>query len=50
MMKTELSKVNAAKKEHAKMLKNQAVYDKKIRELGADLNEMKKAKVSVNLH
>ena len=37
--------MNAAKKEHAKMMKNQAVYDKRIKELSSDLNEMKKVKV-----
>lgn len=45
-MQSELSKVNAAKKEHAKMMKNQAVYDKRIKDLSVELNEMKKIKVS----
>lgn len=44
-MQSELSKINAAKKEHAKMMKNQAVYDKRIKELSAELNDMKKIKV-----
>lgn len=46
-MQAELSKVNAAKKEHAKMMKNQAVYDKRIKELSSELNDMKKIKVCV---
>jgi len=45
VMQTELSKVNAAKKEHAKMMKNQIVYDKKIKELSLELSDMKKVKV-----
>ena len=47
MMQSELSKVNAAKKEHAKMMKNQAVYDKRIKDLSVELNDMKKIKVRV---
>ena len=44
-MQTELNKVNAAKKEHAKMMKNRAVYDRRIKELSTELNDMKKIKV-----
>ncbi|XP_067930777.1 kinesin-like protein KIF21A [Watersipora subatra] len=44
-MQQELNKVNTAKKEHAKMMKNQVVYDRRIRDLSTELNEMKKIKV-----
>lgn len=46
-MQQELNKVNAAKKEHAKMMKNQVVYDRRIRDLSTELNEMKKIKVGL---
>ena len=44
-MQNELRKLQAAKKEHAKLLRNQAHYDKQLSTLQRDLGEMKKVKV-----
>ena len=45
-MHNELKKVQAAKKEHAKLLRNQSHYEKQLKTLQRDLGEMKKLKVS----
>ena len=44
-MQNELKKVQAAKKEHAKLLRNQSHYEKQLKSLQRDLNDMKKMKV-----
>ena len=44
-MQSELKKVLAAKREHAKMLRNQSHYEKQLKSLQRDLGEMKKMKV-----
>lgn len=44
-MQNELKKVQAAKKEHAKLLRNQSHYEKQLKALQRDLNDMKKMKV-----
>ena len=44
-MQGELKKVQAAKKEHAKLLKNQTHYEKQLKTLQKDLGELKKIKV-----
>ena len=46
-MQGELKKVQAAKKEHAKLLKNQTHYEKQLKTLQKDLGELKKIKVSI---
>ena len=48
-MQNDLKKVQAAKKEHAKLLRNQSHYEKQLKSLQRDLGEMKKLKV-VHLH
>ena len=49
-MQSDLKKLQAAKKEHAKMLRNQSHYEKQLKSLQRDLGEMKKLKVSFNLY
>ncbi len=44
-MVNELKKLQAAKKEHAKLLRNQAHYEKQLKTLQRDLADMKKMKV-----
>ena len=44
-MQTELKKLQAAKKEHAKLIKNQSHYEKQLKTLQHELGEMKKTKV-----
>lgn len=46
-MQNELRKLEAAKKEHAKVLRNQSHYEKQFKTLQHDLAEMKKLKVSL---
>jgi len=46
-MQNELKKLEAAKKEHAKMIRNQSHYDKQFKALQNDLSEMKKLKVII---
>lgn len=45
-MKSELAKVQAAKKEHAKMLRNQSHHEKQLQVYQRDIAEMKKLKVA----
>ena len=45
-MTNEMKKLNAAKKEHAKLLRNQQHYEKQLKTLQKDLVDMKKTKVS----
>ena len=45
-MQNELKKLNAAKREHAKLLRNQQQYEKQLKMMQTDLKEMKKLKVS----
>lgn len=49
-MQNEVKKLQAAKKEHAKLLKNQAQYDKQLKVLQRELSEMKKTKVRLQAH
>ncbi len=44
-MQNDLRKLQAAKKEHAKLLRNQSHYEKQLRSLQKDLADMKKIKV-----
>ncbi|XP_069085848.1 kinesin-like protein KIF21A isoform X3 [Pleurodeles waltl] len=44
-MNKELQKLNAAQKEHARLLKNQSQYEKQMRKLQQEVTEMKKTKV-----
>ena len=44
-MQNEMKKLQAAKKEHAKLIKNQATYEKQLKTLQKDLADMKKTKV-----
>ncbi|KAL4225702.1 Kinesin-like protein kif21b [Mactra antiquata] len=44
-MQNELKKLQAAKKEHAKLVKNQSHYEKQLKTLQHELGEMKKTKV-----
>jgi kinesin family protein 4/21/27 len=46
-MQNELKKLQAAKKEHAKLLRNQSHYEKQLKALQKDLGDMKKLKVGV---
>ena len=48
-MQSELKKLQAAKKEHAKLVKNQAQYEKQLKSLQRDLTDMKRTKVSLCL-
>uniref|UniRef100_A0A671LIZ6 Kinesin-like protein KIF21A n=1 Tax=Sinocyclocheilus anshuiensis TaxID=1608454 RepID=A0A671LIZ6_9TELE len=45
VMNKELQKLQAAQKEHARLLKNQSQYEKQLKKLQLDLAEMKKTKV-----
>ncbi|XP_064199053.1 kinesin-like protein KIF21A isoform X2 [Anguilla rostrata] len=45
MMNKELHKLQAAQKEHARLLKNQSQYEKQLKKLQLDVAEMKKTKV-----
>lgn len=49
VMNKELQKLQAAQKEHARLLKNQSQYEKQLKKLQLDLAEMKKTKVSVTM-
>lgn len=44
-MHRDLQKLQAAQKEHARLLKNQSRYERELRRLQAEVAEMKKAKV-----
>ena len=44
-MQNELKKLQAAKKEHAKLMRNQAHYEKQLGSLQRELADMKKTKV-----
>ena len=44
-MQTELKKLNAAKKEHAKLIRNNSHTEKQLKTLQHELAEMKKTKV-----
>ncbi len=48
-MQSELKKLQAAKREHAKLVKNQAVYERQLKTLQRDLSDMKKTKVGIKL-
>ncbi len=48
-MQSELKKLQAAKREHAKLVKNQAVYERQLKTLQRDLSDMKKTKVCIKL-
>ncbi|XP_029909105.1 kinesin-like protein KIF21A isoform X2 [Myripristis murdjan] len=45
VMNKELQKLQAAQKEHARLLKNQSQYEKQLKKLQMDVTEMKKTKV-----
>uniref|UniRef100_A0A673GBG8 Kinesin-like protein KIF21A n=1 Tax=Sinocyclocheilus rhinocerous TaxID=307959 RepID=A0A673GBG8_9TELE len=45
VMNKELQKLQAAQKEHARLLKNQSQYEKQLKKLQLDLADMKKTKV-----
>ncbi|KAL0154518.1 hypothetical protein M9458_048781, partial [Cirrhinus mrigala] len=44
VMNKELQKLQAAQKEHARLLKNQSQYEKQLKKLQLDLADMKKTK------
>lgn len=44
-MNRDLLKLQAAQKEHARLLKNQGRYERELKKLQAEVNDMKKAKV-----
>ena len=44
-MQNELRKLNAAKRDHAKLQRNQQQYEKQLKMMQTDLKEMKKLKV-----
>lgn len=44
-MNRDLQKLQAAQKEHARLLKNQSRYERELKKLHAEVAEMKKAKV-----
>nr|XP_020448638.1 kinesin-like protein KIF21B [Monopterus albus] len=46
-MNRDLVKLQAAQKEHARLLKNQGKYEQELKKLQAEVNEMKKAKVAL---
>ncbi|XP_019736714.1 kinesin-like protein KIF21B isoform X2 [Hippocampus comes] len=46
-MNRDLLKLQAAQKEHGRLLKNQGRYERELKKLQAEVNEMKKAKVAV---
>jgi len=45
-MQNEMKKLNSAKREHAKLLRNQQQSEKQLKMMQNDLKEMKKLKVS----
>lgn len=45
-MNRDLLKLQAAQKEHARLLKNQGRYERELKKLQLEVNEMKKAKVT----
>ncbi|XP_038667147.1 kinesin-like protein KIF21A isoform X4 [Scyliorhinus canicula] len=45
VMNKQLQKLHAAQKEHARLIKNQAQYEKQLRKLQQEVGEMKKTKV-----
>ncbi|XP_078091517.1 kinesin-like protein KIF21A isoform X2 [Mustelus asterias] len=45
VMNKQLKKLHAAQKEHARLIKNQAQYEKQLRKLQQEVGEMKKTKV-----
>lgn len=45
-MNRDLLKLQAAHKEHARLLKNQSRYERELKKLQSEVTEMKKAKVS----
>lgn len=49
-LQTDLKKMQAAKKEHSKLVKNQSHYEKQLKTLQRELEEMKKTKVKGVLH
>lgn len=44
-MNRDLLKLQAAQKEHARLLKNQGRYERELKKLQTEVNDMKKAKV-----
>lgn len=44
-MNRDLQKLQLAQREHARLLKNQSRYERELRKLQGELNDMKKAKV-----
>uniref|UniRef100_A0A672IAD8 Kinesin-like protein KIF21B n=1 Tax=Salarias fasciatus TaxID=181472 RepID=A0A672IAD8_SALFA len=46
-MNRDLLKLQAAQKEHARLLKNQGRYERELKKLQSEVNEMKKAKVAL---
>ncbi|XP_055017002.1 kinesin-like protein KIF21B isoform X1 [Boleophthalmus pectinirostris] len=46
-MNRDLQKLQAAQKEHARLLKNQSRYERELKKLQGDLEDMKKAKVAL---
>lgn len=44
-MNRDLMKLQAAQKEHARLLKNQGRYERELKKLQSEVTEMKKAKV-----
>ncbi|KAK1799564.1 hypothetical protein P4O66_000444 [Electrophorus voltai] len=46
-MNRDLAKLQAAQKEHARLLKNQGRYERELKKLQAEVTEMKKAKVAL---
>lgn len=46
-MNRDLLKLQAAQKEHARLLKNQGRYERELKKLQLEVNEMKKARVRV---
>uniref|UniRef100_A0A665WUE2 Kinesin-like protein KIF21B n=1 Tax=Echeneis naucrates TaxID=173247 RepID=A0A665WUE2_ECHNA len=46
-MNRDLLKLQAAQKEHARLLKNQGRYERELKKLQAEVNEMKKVKVAL---
>uniref|UniRef100_A0A670JGA5 Kinesin family member 21B n=1 Tax=Podarcis muralis TaxID=64176 RepID=A0A670JGA5_PODMU len=46
-MNRDLQKLQAAQKEHARLLKNQSRYERELKKLNAEVAEMKKAKVAL---
>uniref|UniRef100_A0A3B4T4F7 Kinesin-like protein KIF21B n=1 Tax=Seriola dumerili TaxID=41447 RepID=A0A3B4T4F7_SERDU len=46
-MNRDLMKLQAAQKEHARLLKNQGRYERELKKLQGEVNEMKKAKVTL---